>query len=84
MILLLHLVLIALLLAEPSGALAHEIGVPHTDAAPAEGEDGGSAPSTLVILLGVAFTLVTVAVLVWLKNHDFDADDDASGAEPAG
>ena len=61
---------------EPSLAAAHDIGYPHTDPTPAPKEGSGSAPSEVVILIGVVFTLVTISALVWLKNHDFGADTD--------
>lgn len=61
------------LLAEPSLAMAHDLGYPHSDPVPAPKDESGSAPSEVIILIGVFFTLVTVAALVWLKNHDFAA-----------
>ena len=48
--------------------IAHEIGVPHEDPAPAPGGGGGGA-STLVVLIGVLLTLALVGALVWLKNR---------------
>ena len=71
---LLLLVVIAALLVEPSLAVAHDIGYAHTDPAPAPKDSSASAPSEVVILIGVVFTLVTISALVWLKNHDFGAD----------
>ena len=65
-----------MVLVEPSLAAAHELGYPHTDPAPTK--DGGSAPSEVLILIGVVFTLATISALVWLKNHDF-----GSGVDPA-
>lgn len=82
-IVLLRLVLIAILsgalLLDPALAMAHELGYPHSDPVPADTDKGG-APSAVVILLGIVMTLVTVAALVWLKNHDFGADDDSADA----
>lgn len=71
---LLLLVVIAALLVEPSLAAAHELGYPHTDPVPKE--ENGSAPSEVLILIGVLFTLATLAALVWLKNHDFGSSED--------
>ena len=69
-------VVIAALLLEPSLAVAHETGFTHTDPAPPS--NNGSGASTLVIFLGVVMALLTVAVLVWLKNHDFEQDDESA------
>lgn len=47
--------------------IAHGIGVPHTDPVPAPADHGGGGVSTIVILLGIGFTLVLVAALVWAR-----------------
>ena len=70
----------AALLLEPSLAIAHDIGYPHADPAP-QPKDSASAPSEVIILIGVVLALMTVALLVWLKNHDFGGDDDSAETE---
>jgi hypothetical protein len=68
----------AALLAIP---FAHNTGIPHFDPLPVQDTSStNSAPSTVLILLGVALTLATLAALIYLKQRmaEPDADDDQS------
>jgi hypothetical protein len=69
-----HLVLSAI-------PLAHPTDFPHQEPVPLDQTtDGG--PATLVILLGVAFTLLTLAALIYLKQKmDAGQDDDPERSE---
>jgi hypothetical protein len=61
----------------PATLLAHVTNVPHQEASDFNGSDGG--PATLIILLGVVFTLLTLAALIYLKQKMSAAEDDDRG-----
>lgn len=47
--------------------IAHDLGLPHQEPAPARDEGGGA--SAIVIVAGVLVSLVAVAGLIWLKRR---------------
>ena len=58
--------------------LAHDLGFPHEEPGPVKGDGGGA--SAIIILAGVAVTLVAVAGLVWLKKRsDSGGGDNTTG-----
>ena len=61
----------------PARLLAHVTNTPHQEVSNFSGSDGG--PATLVILLGVVFTLATLAALIYLKQKMAAAEDDDRG-----
>ena len=56
--------------------IAHDIGYPHQEPQPAPSGNGGGA-STVVILVGVVFTLAAVGGLIWLKRRTSAGTDDS-------
>ncbi len=57
--------------------LAHVTNTPHQEPSDFNGPDGG--PATLAILLGVVFTLLMLAALIYLKQKMSAAEDDDPG-----
>ena len=68
---------VAVHLALAAIPLGHITNTPHQEPSDFNGADGG--PATLVILLGVVFTLLTVAALIYLKQKMSAADEDDPG-----
>jgi hypothetical protein len=61
----------------PATLLAHVTSNPHQEVSNFQASDGG--PATLVILLGVVFTLLMLAALIYLKQKMSAAEDDDRG-----
>ena len=47
--------------------IAHDIGFPHQESAPAKGNGGGA--SVIVIVAGILVSLLAVGGLIWLKRR---------------
>ena len=56
--------------------LGHITDIPHSEPLPVE--ESGSAPATVVILVGVVLTLATLAALIYLKQKMAARDDEQS------
>jgi hypothetical protein len=61
----------------PASLLAHVTNTPHQEVSNFQPSDGG--PATLVILLGVVFTLLMLAALIYLKQKMSAAEEDDPG-----
>jgi hypothetical protein len=72
-------VLVAVHLALAAIPLAHITNTPHQEPSDFNGADGG--PATLAILLGVVFTLLTLAALIYLKQKMSAEEDDPGQSE---
>jgi len=47
--------------------IAHDLGYPHQEPAPAK--SGGGGASVIIVVAGIVVSLIAVAGLIWLKRR---------------